>query len=158
MFAKTTFLGSWDFRKKRSKKVQRPQNIFFSEGGGWTIDFLKFCFWGYQRVFWVPLGGDDGYSSVVLHAAALNHKVAGSNPTPRGGEINHKSGRSIINQWINGIKLGEMSKKRQNGPTAPKPIFYGTPPPYKALWARWTQNRKRSKKVQKGPAAPKPIF
>ena len=49
----------------------------------------------YQRVFWVPLGGDDGYSSVVLHAAALNHKVAGSIPTPAGGGINHKS---IINQ------------------------------------------------------------
>ena len=29
-------------------------------------------------------GGDDGDSSVVLHAA-LNHKVAGSNPTPSGG-------------------------------------------------------------------------
>ena len=54
---------------------------------------------GYFRifVFGVPEGilgttwRDDGYSSVVLHAAH-NHKVAGSNPTPRGrGEINHKS-------------------------------------------------------------------
>ena len=35
-------------------------------------------------------GGDDGDSSVVSHAA-LNHKVAGSNPPPRGGRksINH---------------------------------------------------------------------
>ena len=88
MFAKTDVLLDLGILGKRSKKVQKgptaSKQIFFSEGG---FSFL------YQRVFWVPLGGDDGYSSVVLHAAALNHKVAGSNPTPRGGEINHKSGR-----------------------------------------------------------------
>ena len=47
--------------------------------------FFVFLFFLYQRVFRVPLGGDDGYSSVVLHAAALNHKVAGMSRGSREG-------------------------------------------------------------------------
>ena len=124
---KSTFLGSWDFGKKVQKGPTASKQIF-SKGGGWILKVVgKFWRWwvnsegvGYQRVFWVPLGGDDRYSSVVLHTAALNHKVAGSNPTPRGGEINHKSGRSIINQWINGIKQWKRSKSIKNGPKRSK--------------------------------------
>ena len=63
------------FRYRRVFRVPEGIFSFFGTRG----------YFGYQRVFWVPLGGDDGYSSVVLHAAALNHKVAGSIPTPRGG-------------------------------------------------------------------------
>ena len=87
--------------EKGTKRSRAPKTDFFVPegilGNRGYFGYFFFVF-GYPRVFWVPLGGDDGDSPVVLHAAALNHKVAGSNPTPRGGEINHKSGRSIINQ------------------------------------------------------------
>ena len=48
---------------------------------------------GRMSILWSQqgMGGrDDGDSPVVWHAA-LNHKVVGSNPTPRGRGINHKS-------------------------------------------------------------------
>ena len=112
---KSTFWGSWDFGKKVQKGPTCPTQIC-SQGGGSIPVF--FCL-GYQRVFWVPLGGSDGYSPVGLHTDLSTTRSQVRIPPPAGGrgEINHnKSERSIINQWMNWLKPWTKSKNVKKGP------------------------------------------
>ena len=123
---KSTFSGSWDFGKKVQKGPTASKQIFLK-----VVDqFLGILFflWGYQRVFWVPLGGDDGYSPVGLHTD-LSTTRSGVRIPPSAGrptEINHnKSERKVQKVGKNYEKGTKRSKKVQR----PQNRFFIEPPP-----------------------------
>ena len=135
--SKPTFLGSWDFGKKVQKGPTASKHIFFLKVVGEQLIFWSFCFVGYQRVFWVPLGGSDGYSPVGLHTdlSTTRSQVRIPPPAGRRGEINHnKSEKSIINQWINytTMKIIQKGQKRSKKVQRPQNRF--------VFWRWWWVN------------------
>ena len=71
--------------QKGQKRSNGPKTYFF-QGGGSIPGHCGFLFL-YQRVFWVPLGGSDGYSPVGLHADLSTTRSRVRFPRPAGGGI-----------------------------------------------------------------------